>query len=112
MLRPPSLAAVTLRLRSVLGAALLVCTALTVNASGAPAAPVANEKIYVDERGEDVRAPDITSVVVSNDDSGLITFRLLTPNRRRLTQDMRVRIWFTARGAQYFLLVDHTSRRA
>ena len=106
MLRPPSLAAVTLGLRSVLGAALLVCTALTVNASGAPAAPVANERIYVDERGEDVRAPDITSVVVSNDDSGLITFRLLTPNRRRLTQDMRVRIWFTARGAQYFLLVD------
>ena len=40
-----------------------------------------NEKIYVDERGEDVGAPDITRVVVSNDDSGLITFRLITPNR-------------------------------
>ena len=90
----------------MLGAALVVCTAITVIASGAPAAPVANERTYVDERAEDVGAPDITSVVVSNDDSGLITFRLLTPNRRRLTQDMRVRIWFTARGTQYFLLVD------
>ena len=91
-----------------------MCAALTVNASGAPAAPVANERIYVDERGEDVRAPDITKgVVVSGDDSGLITFRLLTPNRRRLTQDMRVRIWFTARGARYLLLVDQpASRRA
>ena len=96
----------TLWLRSVLGAALVVCTAITVIASGAPAAPVANERTYVDERAEDVGAPDITSVVVSNDDSGQITFRLLTPNRRRLTQDMRVRIWFTARGTQYFLLVD------
>ncbi len=93
-------------LRFTVAAALLACAAITASASGAPAAPVANEKTYVDERGEDVGAPDITSVVVSNDDSGLITFRLLTPNRRRLTQDMRIRIWFTARGAQYFLLVD------
>jgi hypothetical protein len=90
----------------VVGAVLLVCTAVAVNASGAPAVPVANEKTYVDERREVVGAPDITSVVVSNDDSGLITFRLLTPNRQRLTQDMRVRLVFTARGTEYFLLVD------
>jgi hypothetical protein len=92
--------------RTVLGAALLVCAAITAAPTGAPAAPVANERTYVDERGEDVAAPDITSVVVSNDDTGLITFRLLTANRKRLTQDMRVRVWITARGAQYFLLAD------
>jgi hypothetical protein len=90
----------------VFGAALLVCAAITASASGAPAARIANERTFVDDRGEDVGAADITSVVVSNDDAGLITFKLLTPNRKRLTQDMRVRIWFTARGAQYFLLVD------
>ena len=91
------------RLRLAVGLALLVAAATAVAASGAP---TANEKTYVDERGEDVGGPDITSVVVSNDDSGLITFRLLTPNRQRLTQDMRVRIAFTARGTFYFLLVD------
>jgi len=89
--------------RLALGLALLVAVGTAAAASGAPAA---NEKIYADESGEEVGAPDITSVVVSNDDSGLITFRLLTPNRQRLTQDMRVRIVFTARGTEYFLLVD------
>ena len=95
-------------LRVALGLALLVWIGAAAAASGAP---VANEKTYIDERGEhirgeDVDGPDITSVVVSNDDSGLITFRLLTPNRQRLTQDMRVRIAFTVRGTFYFLLVD------
>ena len=90
-------------LRLALGLALLVAVGTAAAASGAPAA---NEKTYADERGEDVGGPDITSVVVSNDDSGLITFRLITPNRRRLTQDMRVRIEFTVRGTSYFLLVD------
>jgi hypothetical protein len=90
----------------VLGAALLVCTGIVVDASGAPASPGTNEKTYVDERREDVGAPDITSVIVSNDDSGQITFRLITPNRQRLTRDMRIRIWLTARGEQYFVLVD------
>ncbi len=89
-----------------LGATLLVCAGIAVDASGAPAAPGANERTYVDERGEAVGAPDITNVIVSNDDSGLITFRLITPNRQRLTKDMRVRIWLTARGTTYFLLAD------
>ncbi|MDQ3121520.1 MAG: hypothetical protein M3Q59_03160 [Actinomycetota bacterium] len=72
-------------LRSVLGAALFVCTAIAVNASGAPAAPVANEKTYVDERGEEVGAPDITSVVVANDDSGLIAHIDRAPSRHPRT---------------------------
>ena len=90
-------------LRLALGLALLATVGTASAASGAPAV---NEKIYVDERGEDVGGPDITRVVVSNDDSGLITFRLITPNRQRLTQDMRVRLVFTVRGVSYFLLVD------
>jgi hypothetical protein len=90
-------------LRLALGLTLLAAVGTTATASGAPGA---NEKIYVDERGEDIGGPDITSVVVSNDDSGLITFRLITPNRQRLTQDMRVRIEFRLHGRQYFLLAD------
>ena len=89
-------------LRLAVGLALL---AVVGTAAAASAAPAANEATYLDERGEDVGGPDITRVVVSND-SGLITFRLITPNRQRLTQDMRVRIVFTARGTEYFLLVD------
>ena len=53
-------------LRLALGLALLVAVGTAAAASGAP---VANEKTYADERGEDVGGPDITSVVVSNDDS-------------------------------------------
>ncbi|HET8968451.1 MAG TPA: hypothetical protein VFN06_03390 [Gaiellaceae bacterium] len=90
-------------LRLALGLALLVAVGTAAAARGAP---VANEKIYADERAEDIGGPDITGVVVSNDDSGMITFRLITPNRQRLTQDMRVRLVFTARGTLYFLLVD------
>lgn len=93
---------VVIGLRLALGLALLVA----VGTAAATSAPAANEKTYSDERGEDVGGPDITGVVVSNDDSGMITFRLLTPNRQRLTQDMRVRIVFTVRGTLYFLLVD------
>ena len=87
----------------MLGLALLAAVGTAAAASGAP---TANERTYIDERREDVGGPDITSVVVSNDDSGLITFRLITPNRQRLTQDMRVRVELTARGTYYFLLVD------
>ena len=90
-------------LRLALGLALLVAVGTAAVASGAP---VASEKTYIDERGEDVGGPDITRVVVSNDNSGLFTFRLITPNRQRLTQDMRVRLVFTVRGVSYFLLVD------
>ncbi len=35
-------------------------------------------------------APDITSVVVSNDDAGMITFKVNISNRPTLTPDMSV----------------------
>jgi hypothetical protein len=40
--------------------------------------------------GEDAAAPDITSVTVSNDDAGLITFKVAISNRPALTPDMSV----------------------
>ncbi len=65
--------------------------ALPTAASGAlsgPAAPVANSTTYQDSVGEDPAAPDITTIVTSNDDAGTITFRINVPNRQQLTQDL------------------------
>ena len=65
--------------------------ALPAAASGAlsgPAAPAANSTTYQDSVGEDPAAPDITTIVTSNDDAGTITFRINVPNRQQLTQDL------------------------
>ena len=65
--------------------------ALPTAASGAlsgPAAPVGNSTTYQDSVGEDPAAPDITTIVTSNDDAGTITFRINVPNRQQLTQDL------------------------
>ena len=64
--------------RLVLGMALLVAVGIASAASGSPARTAANSTEYVDERGEDVGSPDITTVVVSNDDSGRLTLGVNT----------------------------------
>jgi hypothetical protein len=46
---------------------------------------------YRDARGEDAEAPDIATVVVS-DDGRLVTFRVWIPNRPRLTSDVGLQI--------------------
>jgi hypothetical protein len=48
----------------------------------------ANSQTFTDSTGEDPAAPDITSVVISNDDSGMITFKINISNRPALTADM------------------------
>ena len=65
--------------------------ALPAAASGAlsgPAAPAANSQTFQDSVGEDPAAPDISTIVVSNDDAGTITFRINVPNRAQLSQDL------------------------
>jgi len=57
-------------------------------ASGDSTRVAANTTTYQDSVGEDASAPDITNVVVSNDDAGLITFQVNIPNRPALTVDM------------------------
>lgn len=69
--------------------------ALPTVASGAlsvPNAPAANTTTYTDSTGENPASPDITTIVVSNTDAGLITFRINMPNRPTLGQDMLVGI--------------------
>jgi hypothetical protein len=69
----------------VLGVALAAMPAV---ASGDSARALMNSATYPDSTGEDPAAPDITSVVVSNDDAGLITFQINVSNRPALTADM------------------------
>jgi hypothetical protein len=57
-------------------------------ASGDSSRASSNTTTFPDSIGEDVNAPDITNVVVSNDDAGMITFQVNIPNRPALTPDM------------------------
>jgi hypothetical protein len=67
-------------------AGLLV--ALPTAALGGSARTTANSQTFADSTGEDAAAPDITGVVVSNDDAGMITFKINVSNRPTLTTDM------------------------
>jgi hypothetical protein len=79
----------------VLAVALVAMPAV---ASGGAARQAKNSTTFPDSTGEDAAAPDITSVVVSNDDAGLITFQVNVSNRPALTADM------------YFLLLLDTDK--
>jgi hypothetical protein len=81
-------------------ALVALCVALPTVALGArpqsatgPAAPASNTTTYTDSTGEDPAGPDITTIVVSNDDGGGLTFRVNVPNRPQFTSDMRLLIW-------------------
>jgi hypothetical protein len=63
-------------------------TLLPATALGDASRGTANSQTFADSIGEDANAPDITSVVVSNDDSGLITFTINVSNRPAFTSDM------------------------
>jgi hypothetical protein len=74
------------------GACLVVLP--TAAASPAETARVAaNSATFQDSTGEDPAAPDITNIVVSNDDAGIVSFRVNVPNRPTLGQDMLFEIW-------------------
>lgn len=69
---------------------LVAALALLVLAATAPAAVAGNSQTFLDSTGENPAAPDITSIVVSNDDAGLITFQVNISNRPSLTADMEI----------------------
>jgi hypothetical protein len=58
-----------------------------------------NSKTFSDSTNEDPAAPDITSIGVSNDDAGAITFKVGISNRPALTADMLFLLFIdTAQG--------------
>ena len=71
-----------------LGLVAIALVALPAIALGDAARATTNSQSYQDSTGEDPAAPDITSVDVSNDDTGLITFQINLANRPALTPDM------------------------
>ena len=62
-------------------------------ASTTPSAITANSATFQDSTGENPAAPDITTIVVSNDDAGIVSFRINVPNRPTLGQDMVVDVF-------------------
>ncbi len=81
-------------------AATAALVAVPAVALGSASRHVGNSKTFADATGEDPTAPDITSVALSNDDAGKITFQVNVSNRPAFTQDM------------YFLIFLDTDRNA
>ncbi len=67
--------------------------ALPAIALGSAARSATNSQSYPDSTGEDPAAPDITSVGVTNDDAGNITFQINISNRPTFTPDMLLDIF-------------------
>lgn len=81
-------------------------------ALGGSSQTTANSQTFNDSVGEDASAPDITSVAVSNDDAGLITFQVNISNRPALTPDMYMLIFLdtdqnASTGATDFLGAEY-----
>jgi hypothetical protein len=74
----------------VVAGALLAAACLTLSAG---AALRANSQTYSDSTGEDAAAPDITTIVVSNDDNGLLTFQINIANRPQLIEPLDIGIF-------------------
>jgi hypothetical protein len=80
-------------------ASAFAVVALPTGAGALPAGPstpafvAANSTTYQDSTGEDPQGADITTIVVSNDDSGMVTFRINIPNRPQLGQDIWIDLY-------------------
>jgi hypothetical protein len=81
----------------VVAGALAAAVALLAGGAWAgPARIAANSVTFPDSTGEDPAAPDVTSITVSNNDAGLIQFRIEIPNRPTLTPDMVLLLFIDA----------------
>ena len=87
-----------MRRMTLLVATAALCAGVAVLATAAPggqAAPaklLTNSVTFPDSMGEDLLAPDIASVVVSNDDQGNLTIVINISNRPTLTGDMEIQV--------------------
>ena len=100
-----------------MGGLLLVGSA--AGQGSAPEVAAVKEVTFEDAMGEDPHGPDIGEVTVSNDDTGLLTFRVGIPSHPVLVEGMRFRIWIDSdhdpatgldlNGMDYFLLHDQGS---
>jgi hypothetical protein len=111
-------------LRSITRLLCLTVLALGVTVAASFAGVAANNAAFQDAIGENPDGVDITSVLVSNDDEGLLTFRIDIPTRPAFTEDMRLRVWFDSdynrdtgltapdlAGRDYYILWDRDGVR-
>jgi hypothetical protein len=77
-----------MRVRTLLLLGLATLVVAVPTALGGSSHRASNSTSFPDSTGEDAAAPDITSVNVSNDDAGMITFQVLISNRPAFTDDM------------------------
>jgi hypothetical protein len=95
-----------------LAAVLVALFALTPTGGASSARAAANTVTFTDSTGEDSQGPDITTVVLSNDDKGTLTWVINVPNRPTLTGDMAFVLYInsdsnTATGDPQFLGSDY-----
>jgi hypothetical protein len=87
-----------------IGVALVVLPAAAAGTSASdkasPARVAANSTTYQDSTGEDPQGPDITTIVVSNDDAGMVTFRVNIPNRPQYGRDIAAVIFLDSDANQ------------
>jgi hypothetical protein len=77
----------------ILIALAAVLIVMPAGAYGDSARQAANSTTFNDSIAEDVDAPDISTVVISNDDAGSVTIQINISNRPALTPDMIVVIF-------------------
>jgi hypothetical protein len=103
---------IVLTLLPALAAAVVLAPA---SALAREATTASNSTTFTDSTGENPNAPDITTIVVSNDDAGLITFKVNISNRPTLTSDMTVWVFLNTdqktstgdpNGDEYLLELD------
>ena len=70
--------------------AVVALPAAASGALSAPKAPAANSTTFNDSVGEDATAPDITTIVASNDDAATISFKINIPNRPQYAADIAI----------------------
>jgi hypothetical protein len=75
-------------LRGLLLLGLAAALMAVVPAGASNTVRASNTVTFQDSTGEDPAAPDITTVVVSNDDSGALSFKVNIPSRPQLTRDI------------------------
>jgi hypothetical protein len=78
---------------TAMAAVLAALASVPAIALGSSAATASNSTTYTDSGGGDAQAPDITTVVVSNDNTGQITFKINISNRPTFTPDMLIDIY-------------------
>jgi hypothetical protein len=69
----------------LLGLVAAVAAVFAAITGAAPARTTANSVTFTDSRGEDPQGPEITTVQVSNDNTGLISFKINVPNQAQLS---------------------------